>query len=171
MKGENELAEKAEGINDDFHLIKDEMTFKEKDRARDCWDYYYGIYPYDYEVYLLMDSTKPGRYKYGPIECTHEPFYVGCGKRYIRVRESKALGRQRDKYLLKVHRMEEIINAGGYIRHQIIGCYFTETKSKLVEKKIMNLIPRNVLTNATFHFCEIPLLKEDYELHNGLLTL
>jgi len=165
------MAEKIEGLNDDYKLIEDDMSFKEKDQARDCWDEYYGLYPYDYEVYLLLDSTKPGKYVYGPIECTHEPFYVGSGKRYVRVRESKLVGRQKDKYTHKVKRMIQIIKQGGCIRHQIVGCYFTETKARLVEKKIMNLIPRNVLTNSTSHLCEIPLIKEDYTLNNGVLTL
>ena len=34
----------------------------------------------DYYVYVLMDSSKKGNYKYKNIKLDYEPFYIGKGK-------------------------------------------------------------------------------------------
>jgi hypothetical protein len=38
-------------------------------------------------VYLLLDSRKPGPYTYGHWKFSHEPFYVGMGKREHRLKD------------------------------------------------------------------------------------
>jgi len=144
-------------------ILSECTTPEEVDEAHDLWDKYYGNYPYEYEVYLLLDSTKRDKYIFGPLEFNYEPFYVGCGK-IGRYRKSMALGRQLDKYTFKVERMKEIISKGGSIRPQIVNRFYTRKKAMLVEKKLMNLIPRGYLTNSLLHFCKIPLLEEDYKV-------
>ena len=162
-----------EKYGDDYLGILSKCTTpKQIDAAYDLWDKYYGAYPYEYEVYLLLDSTKRDKYRFGPLVFNYEPFYVGYGK-IGRHRKSMALGRQRDKYTFKVQRMEEIISKGGSIRPLVVNRFYTKNKAMLVEKKLMNLIPKGFLENSLLHFCKVPLLKEDYKVmmdHTIILT-
>jgi hypothetical protein len=164
---------------DVYNLLEDCNTCKERDQAYDYWDDYYKENPYyQYETYILTDSRRPGKYEFGPLVLTHEPFYVGHGKKGRHV-ESMALGRQLDKYCFKVKRMIEIIESGGVIRPVVVGWYYTKKKAELVEKKLMNTIPKSYLENSSLFLCEIPLKKEDCNamisykgrLNNGLLTI
>lgn len=148
---------------DPYGLLEDCKSQKEIDEAHDLWDYFYGEPPYSYYVYVLLDGRRPGKYKFGPLEFTYEPFYVGHGKK-DRVKKSGMLSRQLDKYCHKVKRMIEIEKDGGVIRYQIVGYFYTKEKAALVEKKLMNVIPRNYLTNGLIHLCEVPLKKEDYNV-------
>lgn len=158
---------------DDFGILDDCDTPKEVDQALDLWDKYYGIPPYSYEVYVLMDGTKPEKFVFGPLELNYEPFYVGHGQ-IGRNRKSAALGRQKDKYTHKVARMIDIVEKkGGVIRSRIINRFYTKNKAFMVEKKLMNLIPRSFLTNSLIHYCEVPLLVEDigcYKPYDVLIT-
>lgn len=153
-------------------IISKHMTPKQVDQAHDNWDMYYGIYPYDFEVYVLLDSTKRDKYIFGPLEFNYEPFYVGYGK-IGRHRKSMALGRQKDKYTFKVERMIEIDSKGGSIRPQVVNRFYTRKKAMLVEKKLMNIIPRGYLENSNLSFCKVPLLAADYapmQNHTMILT-
>lgn len=132
------------------------------DEAYEHWDDYYGIFPYSYDVYVLTDSTRPNKFIFGLLEFQYEPFYVGYGEIRKRVKESSALGRQKDKYCFKTMRMIEIVEQrGGRVRPVIIGRFKTAEKAALVERKIMNTIPRSFLTNCTLNYCEIPLSLDD----------
>ena len=165
------MCETYAGKDDDYDLLEDCYNQKEINKIHDLWDEYYGEHPKSYEVYVLTDGTKPGDYNYGPLFFGYEPFYVGHGE-IGRHRKSMGVGRQLDKYCFKTQRMIEIISKGGSIRPKIVGYFYTKTKAALVEKKLMNLIPRNILTNSLYHLCEVPLVKEDYKLMiNGAATL
>lgn len=161
---------------DTYDMLEDCTTYKERDEMFDLyWDESYReTQYYQYETYVLCDSRRPGRYVFGPLQLTHEPFYVGHGKRN-RYKKSMALGRQLDKYCFKVKRMIEIIEGGGVIRPVIIGRYYTKRKAEVVERKLMNTIPKDLLENSVFSLCEIPLTKEDcncrYDIGNDLLTM
>jgi len=146
----------------------------EKDIAHDQWDRVYGILPFDYEVYVLLDGNKPGEYIFGPFKFNHEPFYVGQGKKGERHINSKKLGRQSEQFTEKIKRIRSIVGIGGSlgsIRHQIINEFFTQNKAKMVEKKMIRLIGHRYLTNATYTLVIEPLLDEDFERHpaNSLL--
>jgi hypothetical protein len=153
----------TEAGKDDFgYLAKCNGDKKLIDEQYDLWDIYYGVHPYSYDVYVLTDGTRPIKLNFGLLEFFHDPFYVGHGDIRKRVRESKALGRQKDKYCLKTIRMIEIVETrGGSIRPVIIGRFQTKEKAALVERKIMNTIPRSFLCNGTINYCEIPLTLDD----------
>jgi len=167
------MAETREALNDKYGLVnKDTMSFIQQDEGRDQWDKVYGCPPYEYEVYVLTDPTKPGNYNFDSLHFTHEPFYVGYGKKGKRAYESRKLGRQLDKYSHKVKRIKEIYEGGSIPRITIIGTYYTETKAKLMEKKLMNTIPRQYLTNSVTHLCEVPIKEEDFSnICDGILTM
>ena len=157
---------------DVYDLLEDCKTYKERDEVYDkYWDETYRDGYFKYEAYILTDSRKPGNYKFGVLNLTHEPFYVGCRK-LKRNKESMKLGRQLDKYCFKVKRMIEIIEGGGSIRPVIVGRYFTKKKAELVEKKLMNTIPKDLLENSNFSLCEIPLVKKDCNVicNYGIIT-
>ena len=150
-----------DGTEDTLGLLEGCTTPLEIDKVYDQWDKHYGDGQNRYVVYVLMDSLKCDKYQFDQLQFNYEPFYVGCGKN-IRPRESAALGRQLGEYTAKVDRMKRIVAAGGVVRIQIVGRFSTKKKAELVEKKLMNLIPHNFLTNGVYHFCELPLVEEDY---------
>jgi len=166
------MAEKYDEHYDGLGLIEEGMLKKEIDEVHDYWDDYYGEHPYSYETYVLVDSTKPGEYKFGDLTFNYEPFYVGHGK-IGRHKKSGSLARQLDKYNFKIKRMIKINNNGGCIRAVIVGRYQTKVKANLVERKLMNTIPKQYLTNSLLHLCEVPLKKEDCNCmcQSGVLTL
>ena len=146
---------------DIYNIMEECSTFKERDEYFDkYWEESYRETYRQYEAYILTDGRRPGKYEFGPLKLTHEPFYVGSGK-IGRHRESMKLGRQLDKYCFKVKRMIEIIEDGGSIRPVIVGFYYTKKKAELIEKKLMNTIPKDFLENSQFYLCEIPLSEED----------
>lgn len=160
---------------DRFYSIENGCyTQKQIDEAHDQWDERYGKPPFKYQVYALLDGRRQGKYEFGPLLFNYEPFYVGCGDKR-RAERSARLSRQMDKYTHKVKRMMEIERDGGIIRCQVISYFYTRYKALLVEKKLMNLIPRQYLTNSTIHLCEVPLKEEDYKNinlgKNQILTL
>jgi hypothetical protein len=161
--------------DDVYNILEECETWKERDEYFDkYWDNTYKENgTYQYEAYILTDSRKAGTYQFGKyLRLTHEPFYVGCGK-IGRHRESMKLGRQLDKYCFKVKRMIDIIENGGSIRPVIVGRYYTKRKAEIVEKKLMNTIPKKYLENSQFYLCEIPLTKEDCNIlsnYNSVLT-
>lgn len=58
-----------------------------------------------YYVYVLLDTTRPGIYKYSDLTFDYEPFYIGKGK-YNRINQSKSNNIKRIKNIEK----SEIIN-------------------------------------------------------------
>jgi hypothetical protein len=162
LKGEYIMSEEWPG-GDTLGILEDCRTQREIDYALDDWDAYYGKYPNSYEVYVLLDSTKPGIYKFGTLEFDYEPFYVGHGQ-IGRSKKSASLWGQIDIYSFKTKRMKEIAKKRGSIRYYKIGYFQTKTKAFMVEKKLMNLIPRSYLTNSLLHLCEVPIIPKDYEI-------
>jgi len=134
-----------------------------KNLTLEHWDKLYGDGHLDYSVYMLLD----GRYaeiteinKY--LEFIYRPFYVGQGKKDIRVYESKRWGRHQDHYTEKSVRLKEIEDARGKVRDVIIGHYQTQKQAELVEMKIMTIMKhKGYLTNSSFGYCTIPLTAKD----------
>jgi len=149
---------------DDYGLLDHCFTQKSIDKIVDNeWeDNYQRDYKYKYETYILLDRNKNGIYKFGPFTFPYEPFYVGYGL-LGRGWRSADLWDQYDNYNLKVQRMKEI--GYGKIGCSVIGRYYTKQKAALVERKLMNLIPRKFLHNSIIRLCEIPLTNEDYSVY------
>lgn len=155
-------------------------SFKKIDEAHDQWDIVYGNGKHDYIVYVLTDGTKPKKLQFGPLDFNYEPFYVGYGSIINRLKETAKVGRQKDKYTEKTARLiniQEVLK--GQIRKIIIGRYFTKEKAMLVERKVIYTIRKDLLTNASFNFCELQLLAADCnvmceceynEITKGVLT-
>ena len=156
-----QVEEIHDGTEDTLGLLEACTGPLEIDKVYDKWDEHYGDGQYRYVVYVLMDSLKCDKFQFGELQFNYEPFYVGCGMNN-RPKISAALARQLGDYTAKVDRMKRIVAAGGVVRTQIVGRFSTKKKAELVEKKLMNLIPHNFLTNGSYNFCEIPLVKEDY---------
>ena len=158
------MAETQEGIIECQRIeeLNIKGNTKETDLLFDQWDKLYGEEPYSYSVYVLTDSTRPIRLRFGPfLEFNHQPFYVGYGQYGKRVKESIAVGRQQDKYTFKTARLNEIEARGGVARWIIIGHFYTQKKAHLVERKLMNIIDWSFLKNGQFHYCEVPLTASD----------
>ncbi len=145
----------------------------ERDIAHDQWDKIFGIVPLKFEVYVLLDGTRPGYYIFGPFEFNHEPFYVGQGERGKRHIDSMGHGRQQDKFTEKVERIDNIRCIGGpySIRFQIINTFYTQEKAVMVEKKIIRLIGKRYLTNSQYSLVKEPLLDEDYTNNEPALLM
>lgn len=147
---------KYDGLN-----ILDE--FRTKDEAYDQWDDYYGRGYYSYEVYVLTDMTKPGKYQYGLITLEYEPFYVGHG-RIGRMKKSWNIDWD-NIHTFKQQRILEIGKKGGNIYGYKLGLFYTKNKASVVEKKVMNIIPRELLTNSVINYCPVPLTEKDLNIH------
>ena len=134
------------------------------DAVHDKWDDYYGNGIFDYTVYVLQDGTKSGKWQFGPFEFKHEPFYVGSGKKNRPRQSCKLTSNDWDNNRpnAKIVRLKEIAKKGGKIYWNTIGMYQTKKKSLIVEKKIMNLISRELLTNTITPYCSKPLTENDY---------
>lgn len=130
-------------------------------RAYDKWDIVYGVGKKDYEVYILCRESKSGVYTFGPLTLYYKPFYVGSGLRDRSI-ESAAVGRQRDKGGEKVQFLEEMQQRNEKVKIQIINRFYTERKARVVEMKLLRLIPKSLLTNCEFPYCDIPLMKGDF---------
>jgi len=162
------MAYRPEAVGDQFglkakHGVKNKKDMENINAAYDEWDKVYGIYPILFEVYILLDGNKPGDWSFGPIELSHKPFYVGCGK-LGRHEHSMGKGRQLERHCEKTDRIIEIFRLGGLtaVGYYIVNYFMTKEKAVVVEKKIMRLIGKRYLTNAEFNYCIIPLLEEDY---------
>jgi len=154
----NENTDAKELIN---HEDTSWENFKKTDEAYDQWDIQYGDGKQDYLVYVLTDPTKPIKLRFSPLEFYHEPFYVGYGDAVQRLKDTVGVGRQKDKYSAKTARLLEILSKGHNARKVIIGKFETKEKAMLIERKIMNTINKSFLTNALFHYCEVPLTIAD----------
>lgn len=145
-----------------------------KHTVMDMWDDVYGIGNFDHIVYMLCDTSKYGHYKFGPLTFNWEPFYVGEGK-LNRDKHSSSVGRQLDKGGLKVIRLDYMREHKIKVARYIIGVFQTKVKSEIVEKKIMTLFTSlkqtSLLTNAVFHYTDIPLNKKDYNCIDQVPTL
>ena len=72
------------------------------------------------------------------------------------------MGRQRDKGGEKVEWLEEMQQQNRKVRIQIINRFYTEKKARIVEMKLLNLIPKDLLTNCEFPFCRLQLTAADF---------
>ena len=114
----------------------------------------------DYVVYALLDNSKSGIYNHGPLKFQAEPFYIGHGKKGRP--KSSATFNILNWQTRKNRRLDKIYRSKNSVCMMIIGRFQTKVKAKLVERKILNIIPRDSLTNATFPDCNLDLLKNDY---------
>ena len=133
-------------------------------RAWDKWDAVYGAGKKDYEVYSLCNLAIPGPFvytKYGfTLTFPYKPFYIGQGQTDRSI-DSAAVGRQRDKGGEKIQYLEEMQQKRQSVRIEILGVYHTSQKAKVIESKLLNLIPKSDLTNCEFPWCDIPLSSND----------
>jgi hypothetical protein len=108
-----------------------------------------------YCSYALLNILKPGKFVYPPLTFEFEPLYIGEGKEnttYSRPKQSKK-GRSEPTN----EREERILEIGvENILIRMIGYYKDKDHSKLVEAKILNIMPRDMLTNGRY-----PYLKSD----------
>ena len=131
------------------------------DLAYDQWDKVYGVGKKDFEVYILCDKSKRGKYTYGPLTLYYQPRYVGSGKTGRSI-ESGAVGRQRDKGGEKVKMLEEMQQQNRKVKIIIVNRFYTDKKAIIVERKLLKLIPKSQLSNSEFPFCQISLRKSDF---------
>lgn len=108
-----------------------------------------------YCSYALLNMLKPGKFVYPPLTFEFEPLYIGEGKEnttYSRPKQSK-----KGRPVARNEREERILEIGvENILIRMIGYYKDKNHSKLVEAKILNLMPRDILTNGSY-----PYLKSD----------
>jgi len=153
-------------LDPDDHLEYDKYGYNKRDCIYDMWDAMYGDGSKDYEAYVLCDGTKPGDFKFGLLQFSWEPFYVGHG---IRKRSRKSCWvpyeHLRCPTNFKEKRIREIALKKGHIYMEIIDYYQTKKKASVVERKLMNTIPKKYLTNMLRHYCTLNLHKEDCGYH------
>lgn len=101
----------------------------------------------DYYVYVYLDPTKPGDYLYGDFYFTHEPFYVGKGRKNRHRIHLLKVKRGNYKNLPKYHTIKRIIDLG---IEPIIIKYsenMNENDSFFLEKDMIQTIGRrDILT-------------------------
>ena len=66
----------------------------------------------DYYVYVYMDPSKPGNYKYGDFQFNFEPFYIGKGRNHRHRIHLLKVRRGNYKNLPKYHVIKKILNNG-----------------------------------------------------------
>jgi hypothetical protein len=101
-------------------------------------------------IYVYCDPRKPGRYQYGDLEFSYEPFYVGRGSG-DRWKPQAHLGKSDNNFHLK-----RLINKISIDQIVICSCYksMDEEKVNLMEKHYIEAIGRydlkkGPLTNKT----------------------
>ena len=150
----------------------DESDFDSIDEAYDWWDVMYGEGTFDYEAYVLCDTSKKGNYKFGPLEFRYKPIYVGHGKSGRAKRSCNiSLYEMAVPKTLKQAKLKELAENKVSIRFCIIGRFQTKKKAEIVEKKLLTLIPKEYLCKSLYHLCTIPLQKQDYEFYNRFKNL
>jgi len=103
-----------------------------------------------YVVYVLLDETKPGKYKFGPLSFDYEPFYVGEGQRIRPAKSKKSVSFESDISTAKEERIYQMDNDD--VGTQIIGYYKDKNEAKFIEAKMLYLIPKKYLVNSNFPF-------------------
>jgi hypothetical protein len=144
--------------------------------AWDQWDAHYGVGKKEYEVYILGDTHQPGEFVFGPLTLYNKPRYVGSGlirngAQLRRSNKSATVGPQRDKGGEKVQWLEEMQQMNRKVDIVIINSFYTEKKARLIELKLLNLIPKDYLTNCRFDYCQIPLNPSDFIQPQQILTV
>ena len=99
-------------------------------------------------IYVFMDSTKIGNFKYGEYEFEYEPFYIGKGTS-DRIITSKC-----DKRTFKSNKIKSIKNLGGQVVSRKLHENISFEDSITLEKQIIQKIGRRdldlgPLTNLT----------------------
>jgi len=99
-------------------------------------------------IYVFMDSTKIGNFKYGEYEFEYEPFYIGKGTS-DRIITSKC-----DKRTFKSNKIKSIKNLGGQVISRKLHENISFEDSITLEKQIIQKIGRRdldlgPLTNLT----------------------
>lgn len=103
-----------------------------------------------YYVYLLLDSSKTGKYQYGDFVFNHEPFYVGKGKGYRIKNTTKDLRSN----LFKTRKVKKLLENNIEIIKIKLFDNITEEESFEKEKMLIETIGRRdlkkgPLTNLT----------------------
>jgi group I intron endonuclease len=101
-----------------------------------------------YYVYVLMDSSKKGKYEYGEYEFDYEPFYIGKGTGN-RVNETI-----HDKNIFKRNKINKLKRNNIDIKTKIIINNISDEQAKKYERELIKLIGRRdlkkgVLVNMT----------------------
>lgn len=100
-------------------------------------------------VYAILNSKIDGEYKFGPLEFEHPPIYVGQGNLN---RPAASLQAPWLKEQFKTEKDEKIYEIRYYAIPRIIAYFDNKYDAKLVEAKVLHLIPKNYLTNANFPY-------------------
>lgn len=95
-----------------------------------------------YYVYALLDSSKPGIYKYGDLCFDYEPFYIGKGTGN-RIKDTLY-----DKSPFKKNKIDKLNNQGIEIISVKIKDGISNEKAILLEKNYINLIGRRDQLNG-----------------------
>lgn len=99
-----------------------------------------------YYVYALLDTRKPGRFKYGPWVFKFEPFYVGKGSggrvhHHMRLRPSTKVSPKSNS--LKSKKIRNIVKTTGEIpEHRIIKSNMLEQDAYNLERRVVQTIGR-----------------------------
>lgn len=93
----------------------------------------------DYYVYLLLDSSKPGVWKYGDLVFDHEPFYIGKGK------GDRIKNTTYDKLSFKGKKLAKLKSNNIEIISKKLFESLTNTESIEKEKYLISLIGRRDL--------------------------
>jgi group I intron endonuclease len=97
----------------------------------------------NYYVYALLDSSKPGTYKYDDLSFDYEPFYIGKGTGN-RIKDTLY-----DKTSFKKNKIDKLNSLGVEIISIKIKEGISNEKAILLEKKYINLIGRRDQLNGS----------------------
>ncbi len=97
-----------------------------------------------YYIYVFLDGSKPGIYKFDNLEFEYEPFYIGKG-----TGDRIKLSLMDRECPFKVNKIKKIKKLGGNIITRKIYEYLGNEESLEMEKKIIKLIGRRDLGNGT----------------------
>lgn len=99
-------------------------------------------------VYIYLNPLKPGNYRYGKLEFTCEPFYVGIG-RGNRINHHMILAKSHKRKTFKDNIILKIINNGQQpIRYKLYE-QITLESAKRIERCLIKLMGRRDLETGT----------------------
>ncbi len=109
----------------------------------------------NFYVYVYLDPRKKGKYQYGDLSFSHEPFYIGRGSNH-RVYDHLYPSRLKISHTYKSNKIAKLLSLGYDLKKYIFKIYenLSEQQSKFLEIEAIRQIGRfdtgtGPLTNAT----------------------